>query len=278
LSLQIQYIATASLVPNPLNPRGAITVEEVAELAESLKAQGLIQPIVATPDGIVIAGHRRLVAALSIGMAEVPVIIQDLTVHEQVIVMLTENIQRAALTPLQEAYAYKGLVDAGMKVSDIGRKVGVQPDRVRLRMKMLMVAPKAQALLNNGDIPLGLLKYLVTIQDPEQQERLVMLAQRRQLNEREFADLVKRAMTPLADAVEQSNQHHSGPAADHARNRREVHRSAALEKLRAAAPRTFDTTHLSVAVEENCRECGMVNVPGVCDECPVPKLLMRIVK
>lgn len=103
-----------SLVPNPLNPR---TVRDddpaLDELAQSIRQVGLLQPIVITPAGVIIAGHRRAAACRLAALDPVPVVVRDLDEAGQLAAMLAENVARRALNPLETARACRGLADRG---------------------------------------------------------------------------------------------------------------------------------------------------------------------
>ena len=90
-----------SLQANSLNPRGELHAAGLEELADSIRAQGVLQPLLITPSGVVVAGHRRMAAARMAGMADVPVVIRELDASEQQEVMLVENLQRQDLSPVE---------------------------------------------------------------------------------------------------------------------------------------------------------------------------------
>ncbi len=89
------------LRPNPLNPRGELHVAGLDELADSIRAQGVLQPLLVTPGGVVVAGHRRLAAARLAGLSEVPVVVRDLDAVQQQEIMLVENLQRQDLSAVE---------------------------------------------------------------------------------------------------------------------------------------------------------------------------------
>src|SRR6266542_1869228 len=112
---------TTSLRPNPLNPRRRLDTADIDQLAASIVAHaahgGILQPLLITPDGTVVAGHRRLAAARRVGLADVPVIVRALSAIAQIEIQLTENLQRSDLSPIEEARAYSHLLDAGGTVA-----------------------------------------------------------------------------------------------------------------------------------------------------------------
>src|SRR5712691_817921 len=90
-----------SLRANPLNPRGELHTAGLDELAESIHAQGVLQPLLITPLGVVVAGHRRLAAARQAGLSDVPVVVRDLNQVQQQEIMLVENLQRQDLCAVE---------------------------------------------------------------------------------------------------------------------------------------------------------------------------------
>jgi ParB/RepB/Spo0J family partition protein len=119
----------ARLRPHPLNPRGELNAADVDDLVASILAHteqgGILQPLLVTPDGTVVAGHRRLAAARRAGLVDVPVVVRELTPTEQLELQLVENLQRADLSPIQEGRAYQHLVETGATLASIARAVGV---------------------------------------------------------------------------------------------------------------------------------------------------------
>jgi len=119
------------LSPNPLNPRGEIARDvALRELAMSIKSVGLLQPLVITPQNIIIAGHRWFVAAQLAELEEVSVIVRDVSETDQLAIMLAENMQRRSLNPIQEGKAFQFLVD-GKCTLTVGNKEG-QQNRAKL--------------------------------------------------------------------------------------------------------------------------------------------------
>jgi ParB family chromosome partitioning protein len=102
------------LRPNPLNPRGELDPAGLDELADSIRAQGVLQPLLVTPDGTVVAGHRRLAAARQAGLTEVPVMVRDLDRAQQQEIMLVENLQRQDLSPVELSGNASGTTDSPM--------------------------------------------------------------------------------------------------------------------------------------------------------------------
>lgn len=145
--MQITDMPINQLVENPDNPRKQ--VDDIADLAASIREQGIKQPLTVTPTGNmdidgretyrIVIGHRRYNAAKQAGLTTVPVIIEQMTRRQEREVMLVENCQRSDLTPLEEADAYQGILDLGASVEDAARKTGRSTQFVRDRVKIARI-------------------------------------------------------------------------------------------------------------------------------------------
>lgn len=144
--------------PHPDNPRD--DVGDVSELADSIRAQGLLQPLLVTPHVDdryrVIAGHRRLAAVQSIGIDRVPVVIRgDIAPAAAVEAMLTENLQRQELNPIEEARGYQHLLDMGRSQVEIARATGRSQFTVSARLSLLNLTPEEQELVARGEVTIS---------------------------------------------------------------------------------------------------------------------------
>lgn len=127
--METREISTLKI--NPQNPRGAVTHDvALRELAMSISSVGVIEPIIITPNDLIVAGHRRVEAAKLANLTEVPVIVRKVSQSEQLQIMLIENLQRASLNLLQEGAAYIKLVEYGLTPSQISKTIGVAGSRV----------------------------------------------------------------------------------------------------------------------------------------------------
>jgi ParB family chromosome partitioning protein len=137
---KLQMIAVDKLHPHPQNPRKVIG--DVTELAESIKANGILQNLTVVPmnddwtEFTVIIGHRRLAAAKQAGLTELPCAIVEMSEKEQLSTMLTENMQRSDLTVYEEAKGCQLLLDLGDTVSEIAEKTGFSESKIRRRVKL----------------------------------------------------------------------------------------------------------------------------------------------
>lgn len=137
---KLQMIAVDKLHPHPDNPRKVIG--DVTELAESIKANGILQNLTVVPmnddwtEFTVIIGHRRLAAAKQAGLTELPCAVVEMTEKEQLSTMLTENMQRSDLTVYEEAKGCQLLLDLGDTVAEIAEKTGFSESKIRRRVKL----------------------------------------------------------------------------------------------------------------------------------------------
>jgi ParB family chromosome partitioning protein len=266
---------TADLTPNPLNPRGPIEPGDVDDLAASIEAQGVLQPLLVTPDGTIVAGHRRHAAALRAGLAEVPVLVRPMTTREQLEIMLVENIQRADLSPLQEAQAYQRLKDDGLTQIDVARRIGVTHARVQTRLVILQLTPEVQELYAQNLLPITLAEPLSKVVDPHQQARFANVAARKQLPAPRIEALIKRSLgeagdgaKPKRSAPEETAPVLMGPS----KTRQEL-----IDLLRLEPESTISFEDLARAMADVCNWCGLDSQPEVCRECPLPRLINRVV-
>ena len=162
-------LPVGALVPDPNNVRRR--VGDVTELARSIEAVGVIEPCLVTPiDGDpdhyrLVAGHRRHAACLKAGIAEVPCLVRELSEAEVVETQLVENLQRSALTVLEEAGAYLRLCGLGYSARKLARRVGRSERHVRERLALLELPESAQAAIDGGDLSLADAKVLVVVKD-----------------------------------------------------------------------------------------------------------------
>jgi ParB family transcriptional regulator, chromosome partitioning protein len=166
-------IPIADVHPSPNNPREHL--HDIAELAASIAADGLVQPIIVQKllggNGYqIIAGHRRLEACARLGWAKVPCIIRrDLLPDEELVAILVENGQRSGLDPIEEARALKRLVDSGRSAADVGKRIGRPGSYVSGRLLLLSLPLAEQEEVRAGHYTLSHAKNLV--RDAREAER-----------------------------------------------------------------------------------------------------------
>ena len=166
----VQKINISQIVPNPLQPRKNFKNEELKELSSSIKNQGLIQPIIVKPTDNnqfqIIAGERRWRACQLNGMHEVDCVIKDLDETSVLEAALIENIQREDLNVIEEANAYKGLINIkNINNDSLAKLIGKSPSHVSNILRLLELDKKIQEMVINGDLSMGHARALIGVPD-----------------------------------------------------------------------------------------------------------------
>jgi len=195
---KIQQVNLASIVPSPLQPRKDFARDALAELVESIRQHGIIQPLVVRNVGgryELIAGERRWRAAQEAGLTQVPVITRVATDLEVLELSLIENLQRADLNPIEEAQAFARLAgEFGMRQEDIAQKVGRSRAAVANSMRLLDLHEQVQAWLIQGLLSVGHAKVLLALKEPEEQRAVAETILRRSATVRATERLVARQL------------------------------------------------------------------------------------
>lgn len=186
--------------PNKGQPRKNFNEDALEELADSIKQFGLIQPLVVQKrDGYyeIIAGERRWRAAKKAGLKEVPVIIRDYTDEEMMEIALIENLQREDLNPIEEAQAYKKLInDYKLKQDEIAEKVSKSRVAITNSMRLLKLSEKVQDMIVDEMISSGHGRALLALNDKKMQEELANRIFDEKLSVRETEQIVKALNNP----------------------------------------------------------------------------------
>ena len=264
---------TASLKPNPLNPRGDVDASGLDDLAASIHAQGVLQPLLITPDGVVVAGHRRLAAARIAGLEQVPVVVRDLDLVQQQEIMRVENLQRQDLSPVEEARAYRQLLDAGHTTAHLARRLGVPAARINARIVLLRLDEQVQWMFHRGDLPLTLAPVLCKVTDPLRQRQVATMAARRQLTVPEIERIVDRGVGALHAAAPTG----SLPPDEPQKVGLSPSRVGALDALAERAESSVSLGELAQLFRTTCCACGAEDLPTYCSACPMLDLVNRVV-
>jgi ParB family chromosome partitioning protein len=203
------------LTPNPRQPRQHIDDARLEELAQSIRANGVIQPIVvrqvASAGGPgapntqyeIVAGERRWRASQRAGLLKVPVVVRDVPDERLLEVALIENIQREDLNPIEEAQAYRRLTDElHLSQESIATQVGKDRATVANYMRLLRLPTEVRTALAEGDMAMGHARALLSLTDEAAQRRVGRDVISRGLSVRETEALVKREMGPKPAAPE----------------------------------------------------------------------------
>lgn len=216
----IQALPVGSLQPNRFQPRSRFDEVGLEELAESIRQQGVVQPIVvaAEADGryTIIAGERRWRAARKAGLAAVPVTVRKLSGDRELLELaLVENLQRSDLDPLEEADAYQMLHEQfQLSHEEIALRVGKGRTAITNALRLLKLPPEVQEMLRDGRLTPGQARPLLALPAAEQQVSLARRAAEEGMTARELERRASRA-----------------PAARRPAPPAEVHAAAAAEKL-----------------------------------------------
>ncbi|MFH1535929.1 MAG: ParB/RepB/Spo0J family partition protein [Patescibacteria group bacterium] len=167
---QIYELEIELLQPNPLQPRGLIAPESLAELGESIRAHGILEPLVIakTPAGYqIIAGERRWRAAKAIGLSKVPVIIRETSPQGMLEMAIVENVQRIDLNPLERAQAYKRLMEEfGLANQEIAERVSKSASYISNTIRLLTLPDAIKDALMAGATTEGHARALSALEDP----------------------------------------------------------------------------------------------------------------
>lgn len=157
------------LQPNPLQPRGLISPESLTDLVNSIREQGILEPIVVadTPAGYqIIAGERRWRASKILGLAKVPVVVKQVTPQVMLEMSIVENVQREDLNPVERAQAYKRLIDDfGISVTEVAKRVGKSLPYISNTIRLLTLPDAIKDALAAGVITEGHVRPLISIGD-----------------------------------------------------------------------------------------------------------------
>lgn len=190
----VQTVPITDIRPNPHQPRTVMDAEKLAELAASIQEHGLIQPLVVTQQEghyVLIAGERRWRASQQAGLTEIPVIIKEATPQEMLELAIIENIQRADLNPLEEAYAYQQLMDEfGLIQEDVAKRVGKGRSTVANLVRLLDLPPNIQQAIADGQISGAHGRALLPLRTPEAQTAAMNQVIKHELNVRQTEALV----------------------------------------------------------------------------------------
>lgn len=195
-----QMLKISQVEPNREQPRKKFDKETLEDLAGSIKQYGIIQPIIVCKKDDyyeIIAGERRWRAAKMAGLREVPVVIREYSEKEIAEISLIENIQRENLNPVEEAIAYKKLIeDYELTQEELSQRISKSRTLIANTMRLLKLEESVQKLLADGKLSTGHARALLGLEDPEQQRAVAKLIIDEALSVRQTEDLVKKLNEP----------------------------------------------------------------------------------
>lgn len=165
-----------NIQPNPNQPRKDFDEDSLKELAESIRQQGIIQPIIVEKvfdSYTIIAGERRFRAAKMAGLSEVPVIVRSFSEEEKLEIALIENVQREDLNPIEEAYAYKELMERNnLSQESLAQKIGKKRSTVANAVRLLKLPEDMQESIVSGELSAGHARAILSLVNPADQRIL----------------------------------------------------------------------------------------------------------
>jgi ParB family chromosome partitioning protein len=212
----LRLLPVAAIEPHPEQPRRFFDEAALDELAASIAARGVIQPVIvreiAPQRWQLVAGERRWRAAQRAQLHEIPAIVRDLSEREVMALALIENLQREDLNPIEEARAYQRLAESeGMTQAEIARMVDKSRSHVANLQRLLGLPEPVIALVEEGRLSMGHARALVGIEGAEE---LARTAVAKQLSVREVEQLARRQARPGQAPRRAREERHSGAAAD----------------------------------------------------------------
>ena len=196
----VETLKITEVEPNREQPRKNFNEDALLELSDSIKQYGVIQPLIVQKKGDhyeIIAGERRWRAAKMAGVKEIPVIIKDYSDQQVMEISLIENIQREDLNPIEEAMAYKNLMEEfHLKQDEIAEKVSKSRTAVTNSMRLLKLDKRVQQMMIDDMISAGHARTLITIEDPDAQYNIATKIFDEKLSVRETEKLVKLLQKP----------------------------------------------------------------------------------
>ena len=195
----LQNIPLKDISPNPHQPRKKWDEEELRNLVDSIKANGVIQPVILrnTPEGYqLIAGERRWRASKIAELETIPAIVRDANESEMREIALVENIHRSDLNPIERAVAYKEYIEQfNLTQSEAAQKLGDSRPVVTNFIRLLDLPSEIQSMLVNGDISMGHARAILSVPNDDLRKKLANMALAGRLSVREVERLAKKSLS-----------------------------------------------------------------------------------
>ncbi|MCG0275103.1 MAG: ParB/RepB/Spo0J family partition protein [Thermosediminibacteraceae bacterium] len=215
----IQEINISEIRPNERQPRKSFDDEKLNELASSIKEHGVLQPVILrkVKNGYeIVAGERRWRAAKMAGIKKIPAIVKELTDAEVMQIALIENLQREDLTPLEEATAYKRLMEEfGMTQEELASKIGKSRSQIANTVRLLNLESEIQQMLNDGRITAGHARALLAIEDSAVRIKIARKIAQENISVRETEELAKTVSLKAGKGSKKKKSEEINPALLH---------------------------------------------------------------
>lgn len=197
----VRIIKIDSIETNPDQPRTRFDQAALQELAASIKNYGVIQPILVTELGDgkyeLIAGERRMRASMLAGLSTIPCIVKSFTESDRAEIALIENLQREDLNPVEEAKAYRALMDkSGMTQEELANKLGKSRPAIANSLRLLTLSPNVLELVEAGRLSAGHARTLAVIKDQKVQESYAKAAADKKISVRQLERMVAHYLNP----------------------------------------------------------------------------------
>ncbi|MGN0765887.1 MAG: ParB/RepB/Spo0J family partition protein [Christensenellales bacterium] len=200
LNSGVEEVDIDKIITNSTQPRKSFDQKALEELAQSIKSHGVIQPILVTAVGNkyqIVAGERRYRASKIAGLAKIPVIVKNLTIQQRKEIALIENIQRQDLNPIEEAYAYKALIEEyGVTQEELAEKLGKSRPAITNALRLLTLNPVVIDMVSSGRLSAGHARCLASIKDYQVQASYAIAACDKQMSVRQLEVMVYNYLNP----------------------------------------------------------------------------------
>lgn len=209
----VHRIPVGAIVPNPLQPRQEFAEHELSELVDSIRENGLLQPLLVRPDPTrseryqLVAGERRFRSIQRLDWTDVPVVVREMSDEALLVLALVENLQREQLGPLEEADGYQALVDRfGMTQEEVARAVGKDRSTVANMLRLLRLPPSIRKMLQANQLSMGHARALLSIDDGVKAAGLAREAVAKGWSVREVERQARVARSPRARSASSSGR------------------------------------------------------------------------
>lgn len=201
---KFQLIPIAKIITNPSQPRKRFDSSELCSLADSIKENGIIQPLILRRTAsafVLIAGERRLRAAKIAGLREVPAIVTEHSTRDSAVVALIENLQRQDLSIFEEAHAISSLIrEWGLTQEEAARRLGMSQPSLANKMRILRLTQREQRLIEENDLTERHARAMIRIDDPEDRGKVLEAVIKNGLNVRRTEELIEKILNPEKEA------------------------------------------------------------------------------
>ena len=192
---EFKIVQIKDIQKNPYQPRKEFSEEKIQELAQSIKENGLIQPIIVRKSPVlgyeILAGERRYRASIAAGLSEIPVIIKQLSDQDMMLHSIIENLQRENLNPIEEAKAYQSLIDKGFTHTEIAEKMGKSRPYITNLVRLLGLPKHILTEVESGKLSQAHARLLIQLSS-DKQDKLLNLIQTENLSVRQVEQILQK--------------------------------------------------------------------------------------